>query len=441
MSNQIIHITALDCLQFKDERAKADVLQTFIETQQGNIFNLSNNYKTDEASILAEYDFRQKSWVAGRFVGESIFHHNDQQYKITIKPRFGETFLLRMLEQIYNIRITKSVSEQTKVEDWQHYIKKILAFIWVQKLANANIHGVPKIQINNEFKGQIIKGRLNIRKSILPFRASNEVVSISREKIIDNTIAQIIFQAFQIIKKDFLIGYGLNFPDAAQDAINHIKKEIKRIEYISESEYQNIKYKAIYLSWKPIVDFSWDIIKRKKRSLKQTQSKNGYGFFIDIAEVWEQYLRTILKRNLQPLGWHYKTEKNIAYKGFFFQREMIPDFVFEKNNQLLVYDAKYKRMNGIYGDIDRADFFQIHTYIQNFLNHYEVKSGGLLYPLLNDNIDFSKYKTSELLHDKGVKLNYVIDGIELSEEEYQKTDFNILENRFIDRIFKHINAL
>ena len=70
---------------------------------------------------------------------------------------------------------------------------------------------------------------------------------------------------------------------------------------ITETDYQNIKYKEIYLSWKPIIDFSWDILKRKQISLKQEKTKNGYGFFLDMAEIWEQYLRSLLKKNLQPM--------------------------------------------------------------------------------------------------------------------------------------------
>ena len=53
-------------------------------------------------------------------------------------------------------------------------------------------------------------------------------------------------------------------------------------------------------------------------------------------------------------------------------------------DEFLVFDAKYKRMKGEKNDVDRSDFFQIHTYIQYFLHTYpegRVLLGGLLYPL------------------------------------------------------------
>jgi 5-methylcytosine-specific restriction endonuclease McrBC regulatory subunit McrC len=369
-------------------------------------------------------------------VGEAIFKHGQSDYKITIKPRFGEKVLFRMLEEIFNIQITTSASQTSKCVDWQHYIKRIIAFIWLQKLANANLHGVPKTQVKREHKGATIRGRIDVRRSIKTFHQSNEVISTYREKQVDSHIAKIIFQAYQILKSDFEIG-KINIPDSAKDAINQVHTVVQNKVHLSESDYRNIKYKDIYLSWKPVVDLSWDIIKRKQLSLKQDKAKQGFGFFIDMAEVWEQYLRATLKKHLLPHGWRSKNEKQVAYKGYFFQRELIPDLVFQKENEIAVWDAKYKRMKGRYYDVDRSDFFQIHTYIQYQLNHKTVKAGGLLYPI-SCSPNFDEYKSPRLINEEGVKLNFSIDGIELSEAEENEKHIQA-EAAFINRIIKSIS--
>jgi 5-methylcytosine-specific restriction enzyme subunit McrC len=437
VTEMLKHITAFDCLHFDMEDAKADVIQEFIKLQSKNIFWFSADFKTNDESKLAEYDYRNNCWKAGRFVGEAIFNHNQTNYKITIKPRFGERMLFRMLEEIFNIRITTSASQTNKSNDWLHYIKRIIAFIWLQKLANANLHGVPKTQFKNDFRGQSIRGRLDVRKSIKPFHRSNEVVSTFREKNIDEHIAQVILQAYQILKSDFDVG-KINIPDSAREAINQMHSvNIKKVQ-ISESDYKNIKYKDIYLSWKPLVDFSWDIIKRNHFSLKQDKAKNGFGFFIDMAEVWEQYLRTILKKNLSPYGWRYRDDRQIAYKGYFFQRELIPDLVFQKNDEVAVWDAKYKLMRGNNFDLDRTDFFQIHTYIQYQLNHKVVKTGGLLYPI-STSPNFNNYKSPNLINEEGVNMNFVIDGIVMQETIDQENPIQ-QEMEFINRIISHINS-
>lgn len=436
MSEALIHIEAFDSLPFPSGKINANVLQEFIQSQSENKFWFTATGQEDD-SPLAEFDYRTLCWNAGRFVGEADFEYNQQKYRITIKPRFGEKMLFRMLEEIFNIRITSSPSQNSNKDEWKHFIKRIIAFIWLQKLANANLHGLPKVQQRKEHRGQTIRGKLDVRKTIIPYYTSNEIVAVYREKHIDDTIAQIIFQAYQILRKDFEIA-NVNIPDSAQEAINQVHSLVQNKRYISKHDYQNIRYKEIYLSWKPIVDLSWDIIKRKQLSLKQDKSKNGFGFFIDMGEVWEQYLRAILRKNLTPLGWHYRTEKQVAYKDKFYRRELIPDFVFQNENKLAVWDAKYKRMNGINWDIDRSDFFQIHTYIQHFLNHKDVKSGGLLYPISDKQVNFENYSSPYLMNEKGVKMNFIIDGIELKEQEEIESNRQF-ESEFISRIIKHIS--
>src|SRR5690606_25997563 len=124
-----------------------------------------------------------------------------------------EKMLFRMLEEIFNIRITTSASQTSKGVDWQHYIKRIIAFIWLQKLANANLHGVPRAQVLREYRGQAIRGRLDVRQSLNSLHRCSEVVSRFREKHIDRHIAYIIYQAYQILKSDFEIG-KINIPDS-----------------------------------------------------------------------------------------------------------------------------------------------------------------------------------------------------------------------------------
>ena len=61
----------------------------------------------------------------------------------------------------------------------------------------------------------------------------------------DSHIAQIIFQAYQILKSDFEIG-KINIPDSAKDAINRYTVVQNKV-HLSESDYRNIKYKIFLL--------------------------------------------------------------------------------------------------------------------------------------------------------------------------------------------------
>jgi len=135
-----------------------------------------------------------------------------------------------------------------------------------------------------------------------------------------------------------------------------------------------------------------------------------------------------------PLGWNLNTEKQIAYKGLFFKREFIPDLVFQRGKRIVIWDAKYKRMKGEFWDVDRSDFFQIHTYIQHFVNQYEVKAGGLLYPI-STVPDYSKYQSPLLLNENGLNIPFSINGLEVQEDS-QNEDMEQKEQEFVNRVIQ-----
>ena len=82
------------------------------------------------------------------------------------------------------------------------------------------------------------------------------------------------------------------------------------------------------------------------------------------------------------------------------------------------------------GDVDRTDFFQINTYMSYYQNHeqkYNVKIGGLLYPMDS----FEKEKCHSETWFGNLNTKFIIDGIDLSDLEEVKEG----ENKF-DEISK-----
>lgn len=67
-------------------------------------------------------------------------------------------------------------------------------------------------------------------------------------------------------------------------------------------------------------------------------------------------------------------------------------------------------MNGRKEDIERSDFFQIHTYIQYFKENNKVLLGGLLYPISISEPNRTKFHTT-LFEQKDNDTKFIIDGI------------------------------
>lgn len=409
-----------------------------------NCFNFKPNFKNTDDSSLLEYDYKHNYWWSGRFIGEANFTHNSNNYKLSIQPRFGELFLFRMFEEIYNIKLTHSANKISKTNDIQYLIRKVISFIWVQLLANANKHGVPKNSISRIYQGTKIKGKIDVNKTIQSLTKSNLITSSYKEKSIDSTITSIILKAYKILQSDYGLD-SINLPDNAQDALNDLFNESKCLKNISQYEYKTIVYKDIYITFKPLVDFSWDII-QKKNILNQDKSNTtnkGFSFFIDMAEIWELYLKSLLKKKLQTIGWKQIDANHIVYQDRFYKRSIIPDIVFTKDDKSVVWDAKYKRMYFFNNELDRSDFFQIHTYASYYSQNRRLISTGLLYPII------LKSDTNKLLlnYSKGLFGNsmsnteFVVDGIDISflidnsmNIEEKSAIMKIKESEFIERI-------
>lgn len=486
-------IAARDCMPFllsnKKPCSKANIISSNQNSENRvltlfvdsiipvSIFN-DNSLKDDVESKLAYSPFENqplifrnnssietvRAWQAGRYVGSARI--GDTIIEIT--PRFGEEWLKYVLDDIFNFKLTKSEDANNTGEQIPLMLR-ILWHIWVRKFAEADQYGLPRSTVKRIHQGVQMRGHLNIRKSIFPFFTKRQVVSEYREKEVDDAICEIVYKAYGI-----LINRNIknpNIPSQIQDTLNSLHTHYKgKTISVTEQDYQDVNYKSIYLSWKPLVDFSWQIIKQDSL-FKKTNKQKGESFsiFFDMAEIWEAFLRKKLGEGFADDGWRVLSVEECEYKiyqGKFFERLIIPDIILTRTNdkgenEYMVFDAKYKRMrfNKSKGyDVDRTDLFQIHTYIQ-FVEHHlgHVVVGGLLYPLTRNvqdaegnevefKIDTDKFHSTHLYgKESGMYSNapFIIDGVFCSESDDADSNNKDAMDRYvkemIDRIKNSIN--
>jgi 5-methylcytosine-specific restriction endonuclease McrBC regulatory subunit McrC len=116
---------------------------------------------------------------------------------------------------------------------------------------------------------------------------------------------------------------------------------------------------------------------------------------------------------------------------------MFPDLVLKhkETGQIIVFDAKFKTMRFVKQDLDRADFYQIHSYIQYYLP--KAVLGGLLYPLSKNNNGDANYASS-LFESEDNNTGFIIDGVFVNEEMTEQ-QINISEQEFLLRLKDVIN--
>ena len=391
------------------------------------------NYRDPE-----KYENGKRRVWTGRWVGRVSYQpEKGKNVILEVKPRFGDYSVFTMIEEGFSCNLVSSNSKLVSSDSEESLVQKLIPFIWASKLSHANQYGVPHSDFSQVHKGISIKGRLDVRKSIIPLFRQHEVVSVKREKRIDEPIAQIILQVYKKIGKTL----GNRISPYAEFALNAFASAQYPKRTISESEYRKIRYKPIYLSYKDVVDFSWQILKSTKKSEEIGGGKALTGF-LDMAEIWEIYLRTLL-RNSFP-NWHVLDRKSSTfdvYENTFWKRKIIPDIVMEKGDDVVVFDAKWKKMDGKnndveHSDLDRSDFFQIHSYIDYFkAQGKKVVLAGLLYPL-GENFSTGPGAAESPLWGIDSETKFIVSGIHFKDQEEVRRKKNIKDDEKLYAAYK-----
>lgn len=443
MPSEIIHIKLKDCSPIQDAAFEYALVQPIEAAfQQGNsLFQLQEKARARDPIL----EYRDGKWWTGRYVGEALFQHKEQWYKLSIAPRFGDSFLFLLLEEIFNLQFAQSSHQIRDAQQQQHFIKRIIAQIWVHKLATANRYGLPRQQVKQRQQSPSIRGKLDVRSSILPLYTRKEVVSTYHEKQLDGTIASILLQAYQILQREY--GLPAHLPSNAENAVQQLLSYQQQLPSVQTSPWKRLRLKSIYRSYRSILELSLDIIrKQQKENQADSQTKDGYAFFLDMAEVWELYLKSLLQKYFGVEGWEVSSPTLTTYEGHFFQRKLIPDLVLQRAGQSLVFDAKYKRMKFHPLDVDRSDFFQIHTYLAYYEQQSELLGGGLLYPFSSSS-NPEGLSASSLLSSARQDIRFCVDGVDLSgvqneiDIEVQRQFLRESETFFVKRVNKHFALL
>ena len=439
--NKDIFITIKD---YKDKKYPNNTFFSFFKDEEKkaikNEDDLIISIKKDGENYLAQ---------TGNYVGKFVW----QGLEIDIKSRFSNTFLERMLNFANDIFLDDVSITGNQVKEDFDISKYITYYMFIQNLEKAFLLGLPKAYKSIEHHDMKLKGKIDINKFIkydIPFQG--KISSVSREQKEIQEIIDVLYKAVKIIDKN---------NKAFLKNIPHIKTHLKQYKsnnYISnETINKALKSKAlqnpIFAPYKKVLEYARFIINGNNIEEKNDGKQETFGFIINVAELFEIYITKLLQKEFSD--WYVESPKIELYNTpqMFYQRKIIPDIVMKKASDVLVFDTKYKKMtmqgknkNGA-GDVDRNDFFQINTYMSYYQNHpdkYNVKIGGLLYP-----IEKSFKENKDICHSQtwfgNLNTKFIVDGIDLSDLKEDKENkfapISKREQKFIEGIKKLLKYL
>lgn len=393
--------------------------------------NQQNKLENDEQLILKLFSKEKgKKYIiqTGLFAG--VVFHNGCQFNIT--SAYGDTFLKRMLNSINDIYIDTQDNKASKSFETNEF-QNILAFLFIQSLEKAAVLGLPKAYQQQTQRSHKVRGKIDINaylKHDFPFQG--KLTTTFREQVYTQEIIDVLFLACKKLEQNFGKAIHKKILGIYQLLKQYYSGSFANHGTIEKAKNNSVLHNPMFATFKQVLSYAEIIL--KEQSLV-TQNKNNnhitHGYLFDISQLFEVYLEKLLSRHFND--WFVTSQEALSvYDDMFFKRKMFPDLIMrhKETDQVIVLDAKFKKMRGEGRDVDRSDFYQIHSYIQYY--QPDVLFGGLIYPFSNA-IDTACSYSNSLFGSSEQQTKFIIDGIYVNENMTMQ-DIMDSESQFLSRM-------
>jgi 5-methylcytosine-specific restriction enzyme subunit McrC len=241
--------------------------------------------------------------------------------------------------------------------------------------------------------GFSIRGRLDVPGTVL-LRAAGipGAASLRREKSLDNPISSAVVAAYSELsrwigsrrEKDWL-------PERVKDLLPHLVATVgSRPRVPTQEEIDRVRLTPITAGFRPLAELSARIASRHGLSSNASDMGKCKGILLDVAELWELYVLSVLRRAWPGLDVKHGTResesgyallKNDMGESLGFLK---PDAVVWRNGKTTaVIDAKYKRLWPTLWNSSpqREDMYQLAAYLSRYGDATSSIQGALVYPL------------------------------------------------------------
>ncbi len=421
-----------------------DKLNHDIKAKKVDFFSFSNLKKEQELEDkLIWYEIKStreshsnivvKSAIfyTSHYIGYYSTKIDNTTVNIKIEPRFGNSLLYYLLSYAYGVYLPKGFSSSNTKKSQSLWL---IAFMWKALLQKA----MTKSQIPKEYKKfsknlHTFKGQLNISKHIKHnlFDQSKFYCDF-RKLTMDTTINQTIRYTYKLLQKEYghILG-DIGEYDLMLQSFGVNSKEV------SLKDISNIRYSKLNFHYKKVMELSSLIIKKEsKTSDVNSNNYDSFAYFIDIAELWENYLLKVLQRGLPEYYIYSPNEKGGASLFDDGSRSIRPDIIIEKNGKIVaILDAKYKwykKIGSTACDIDcvsRDDLYQMTTYLYHYGKETENILGLFVAP-----VEQNDEENPKILNNNNHRIGILNLNIDQFTDTFKANDIKKEENNFIQKL-------
>lgn len=286
------------------------------------------------------------------------------------------------------------------------FIVELLASVWAHAFVEAARHGLPALRCDVASKGKTIRGRLDVPSSVrLIASGGQEVVSIRSEKSLDHAASKAIVAAYGVLRR--WLPDEKWMPQRAKELMPHLCGVTgARPGVPTKAELDRIRYTPINAGFAPVAELSRQIANRRGLSGDVRAEGESKGVLLDIAELWELYVLSVLRKAAYPLTVKHGSRERASTKKLLMSTTtgetlgtLIPDaIVYEYGDIRGVVDAKYKTIHPTErapNGPQREDLYQIAAYLGRFVAVARASTWGfLVYPHDPDRPDEARAELS-----------------------------------------------
>lgn len=412
------------------------------QLEQIRIFNFKRRrfFEPDEERLILKLYSKEKLQQEKEYIVQTGLYAGVLFYKgckINITTKYGDAFLKRMLNFVNDIYVDNE-QVKAKKDEAENQFLFIIAYLFIQSLEKASVLGLPQQYKKHQERSQKVRGSIDFNdflKRDIPFQG--KLTSTFRERMYVQEIVDVLYLA--VIKLERLFGKEIHsrLLGLTQLLKQQYSGRFESYKTIQKAKTHQAINNPMYAGFKKVLEYA-EIILLDKDLMPDNdkQQLESSGYLFDIAELYELYLEKLLSRNFPEWSVSGQNELHI-YQQQFFNRPMIPDLVMKHrtSGKVVVFDAKFKKMELHNGDVDRSDLHQIHSYS----GYYNINliASGLIYPLSKE-INTEKAHSKSIYGNNENEINFIVDGIFVSERQSMK-ELIINENAFVSRIASVIN--
>jgi 5-methylcytosine-specific restriction enzyme subunit McrC len=310
---------------------------------------------------------------------------------LTVEPRFGLSALRNWLFEATSVVLTEAPG---KLREDESFIAQLLASVWAHGFIEAARHGLPALRREVATKGATVRGRLDVPASLrLIATGGGQVVSVRSERSLDHAASDAIVAAYMVLRRWLGVPDEKWLPTRAKELLPHLMTVTGSRPCVpTKAELDRIRYTPITAGFAPIAELSRQIANRKGLAADIDASGETKGVLLDVAELWEMYVLSVLRKAASPLTVTHGTRDKSATKKLLHSDvsgqglgTLIPDAILLSGSVIKgVVDAKYKSLhpsaNAPNGP-QRDDLYQMAAYLGRFQTPAGLMTWGLLaYP-------------------------------------------------------------